>query len=208
MEGPVEPSSLRISDADRHEVAELLRTAAGEGRIDFDELDERLEAAYAARTYADLVPITADLPVSGQPSWHPPALPSPVVAGPASESHVAILNGLDRKGVWVVPQHLSVFAMMGGADLDLREAKFAAREVVITVNAFMGGAQITVGPHINVVMEGTGIMGGYSGPDDRVPAELDANSPTVRIRGVAIWGGVSVDRKPMPGQKRKRIGRR
>ena len=94
--------------------------------------------------------------------------------------------------------------MMGGADLDLREAKFAAQEVVITVNAFMGGAQITVGPHTHVVMEGAGIMGGYSGPDDKAPAELDANSPTVRIRGVAIWGGVSVDRKPMPGEKRKR----
>ena len=79
---------------------------------------------------------------------------------------------------------------------------------MITVNAFMGGAQIIVGPHTNVVMEGTGIMGGYSGPDDKVPAELDANSPTVRIRGVAIWGGVSVERKPMPGQKRKRFGRR
>ena len=99
------------------------------------------------------------------------------------------------------PRRMSVFAMMGGADLDLREAKFAAQEVVITVNAFMGGAQITVGPHTNVVMEGTGIMGGYSGPTDKVPAELDANSPTVRIRGVAVWGGVSVDRKPMPGQR-------
>jgi hypothetical protein len=74
---------------------------------------------------------------------------------------------------------------------------------VITINAFMGGAQITVGPHTNVVMEGTGIMGGYSGPDDgKVPAELDANSPTVRVRGVAIWGGVSVDRKPLRRKRR------
>ena len=212
MEGDLEPrrhdpATLRISDADRHQVAEILREAAGEGRIDIDELDERLEATYAARTYADLVPITFDLPAHGQQPAQVPASPSPVVQGPASESHVAILSGLDRKGVWVVPRQLSVFAMMGGADLDLREAKFAAQEVVITVNAFMGGAQITVGPHTNVVVEGIGIMGGYSGPDDRTPAELDANSPTVRVRGVAIWGGVSVDRKPMPGTKRKRLGR-
>jgi hypothetical protein len=214
MEGDLQPRStpdpalLRISDAERHQVAEILRTAAGDGRIDMEELDERLEATYAARTYADLVPITVDLPTGDQLPWQPPTLPSPVVPGPASESHVAILNGLDRKGAWVVPRRLSVFAMMGGADLDLREARFAAQEVVITVNAFMGGAQITVGPHTHVVMEGTGIMGGYSGPDDRVPAELDANSPTVRIRGVAIWGGVSVDRKAMPGVKRRRRDRR
>jgi hypothetical protein len=56
-------------------------------------------------------------------------------------------------------------------------------------------------------MEGIGIMGGYSGPDGRTPAELDVNSPTVRVRGVAIWGGVSVDRKPMPQPKRWRRGR-
>src|SRR4051812_30697521 len=206
MEGPLDrrpdPAMMRISDEERHQVAEILRTAAGEGRIDIEELDERLEATYAARTYADLVPITADLPVAGQRAWQQPARPSSVVAGPESENHVAILSGLDRKGAWVVPRRLSVFAMMGGADLDLRQAQFAAQEVVITVNCFMGGAQITVGPHTHVVMEGMGIMGGYSGPDDKVPAEVDASSPTVRIRGIAVWGGVSVERKPMPGEKR------
>ncbi|MBA2954093.1 DUF1707 domain-containing protein [Nocardioides sp. MAH-18] len=195
-----DPAQMRISDADRHRVAEILREAAGEGRLDLDELEERLGATYAARTYADLVPITLDLPVAGAatlPAQVSRAQASPVVPGPESESHVAILGGFDRKGVWIVPERLSVFAMMGGADLDLREAKFAAQEVVITVNCFMGGAQITVGPHVNVVMEGTGIMGGYSGPGDKVPAELDAGSPTVRVRGVAVWGGVAVERKAL-----------
>ncbi len=204
---PVDPSTLRISDAERHQVAEILREAAGEGRIDLEELDQRLEAAYAARTYADLVPITFDLPAhrpAGHPAPTPPPRPSPVVPGPDHEHHVAILSGLNRRGAWVVPRQLSVFAMMGGAELDLREASFAAPEVVITVNAFMGGAQITVGPHTHVVMEGIGIMGGYSGPDGRTPAELDASSPTVRVRGVAIWGGVSVERKPLSRKPRRR----
>ena len=196
MQGPLEPdrASMRISDDDRHRIAEILREAAGEGRLDIDELDERLEATYAARTYADLVPITHDLPVPAS-SAQSARSPSPVVPGPTAERHVAILGGFDRKGAWVVPRQLTIFALMGGADLDLREAKFAAQEVTITVNCFMGGAQITVGPHVNVVMEGTGIMGGYSGPGRRVPAELDDSSPTVRVRGVAIWGGVSVERK-------------
>jgi hypothetical protein len=202
-----DPSQLRISDADRHQVAEVLREAAGEGRIDLDELDERLEAAYAARTYADLVPITVDLPAAaathlptrlsaGHVAGAAAARPAPVVPGPAEERHVAILSGLDRKGVWVVPQHLTVLAFMGGVDLDLREAQFAGREVTITINAFLGGADITVNPHTHVIVEGTGIMGGYSGPSERAPAELDADSPIVRIRGVAILGGVSVTRKP------------
>ena len=203
MEGEPEPRTdpalLRVSDADRHQVAEILREAAGDGRIDLDELDERLEATYAARTYADLVPITMDLPAHPAPAapvQRPTSSPL-VVAGPDHENHVAILGGFDRKGVWTVPRQLSIFAMMGGADLDLREATFAAQEVVITINCFMGGAQITVGPHVNVVMEGTGIMGGYSGPGSTIPAEVDASSPTVRLRGVAIWGGVSVERKAL-----------
>jgi hypothetical protein len=197
-----DPSQLRISDEDRHQVAEVLREAAGEGRIDLAELDERLEATYSARTYADLVPITLDLPAAAAthlPTRAAASPPSPVVAGPAEERHVAIMSGFERKGVWVVPQHLTVFAFMGGADLDLCEAQFAAREVTITVNAIMGGADIKVSPHTHVILEGTGIMGGYSGPSDRTPAELDANSPIVRIRGFALMGGVSVSRERPPG---------
>jgi hypothetical protein len=183
-----DPTQLRISDADRHKVAEVLREAAGDGRIDLEELDERLAATYAARTYADLVPITLDLPSHLE---HPTA--------PKKQRNLAILSGVDRKGVWVVPEQLTVLALMGGANLDLRHARFAAQEVVLTINAFMGGASVIVGPHQNVIIEGTGIMGGYSGPSGLVAAQLDASSPTVRIKGLAIWGGVSVERKHVRG---------
>jgi len=61
---------LRASDADRDQVAERLRSAAGEGRIATDELDERLGAAFAARTYAELAAVVADLPGPG-PGAHP-----------------------------------------------------------------------------------------------------------------------------------------
>jgi Domain of unknown function (DUF1707) len=195
--GGTDPTRLRISDSERHQVAEILREAAGEGRLDMDELDQRLEATYAARTYADLVPITLDLPAHPhqRPVVKPAAALPDVVPGPDRESHFAILSGLSRKGVWVVPRQMTILALMGGAELDLRRAKFAAPEVVITINAFMGGAQVIVGPSTRVQMEGTGIMGGYSGPSGLVDATVDENSPVVRIKGVAIWGGVSVERK-------------
>lgn len=176
-------------------MAEILRRAAGDGRIDLTELDERLEATYAARTYADLVPITFDLPAQHD---HLPARAvgsAPAVRGPDHQRHLAIMSGVDRTGVWTVPPQLTVLALMGGANLDLRQAAFAAPEVVLTINAFMGGATVIVGPHHNVVIEGVGIMGGYSGPSGLVDAQLDESSPTVRIRGIAIWGGVSVERK-------------
>ena len=78
---------MRISDADRHQVAEILRQAAGEGRIDIDELDERLEATYAARTYADLVPITArPAGPAASRTTRPPAQPVAVGAGTRYET--------------------------------------------------------------------------------------------------------------------------
>jgi hypothetical protein len=55
-------SRLRISDADRSAAAERLRIALVEGRIGLTEYDTRLQAAYAATTYGELEPITADLP--------------------------------------------------------------------------------------------------------------------------------------------------
>lgn len=57
-------ATLRASDADREQVAEFLRHAAGEGRLLIDELEDRLGAALSAKTYAELDAIIADLPTS------------------------------------------------------------------------------------------------------------------------------------------------
>lgn len=64
-------AELRASDAEREAVAERLRRAAAEGRLDPDELDERVGRAYAARTRAELGPLTADLPLSPAPPGAP-----------------------------------------------------------------------------------------------------------------------------------------
>jgi uncharacterized membrane protein len=191
--GELDPLNMRVSDADRNKVAEILREAAGDGRIDFNELDERLEATYAAKTYAQLVPITHDL--------------APAVAtGSASvrrverERAVAIMGGVERRGIWTVPEHFSVFCLMGGAELDLRQARFSAPEVTFTINTFMGGANIIVNKSTNVIVHGVGIMGGYSAPRADPEVQLTADSPTVHVKGVAIMGGVSVVRKRMPGE--------
>src|SRR5215813_4027020 len=98
---PTDPRLMRASDADRERVAEVLRTAASEGRLHLDELDERLAAVYAARTYAELEPLTRDLP-TGHPLPTPHATPGPrqVVSGAGqatSGTAVAIMGGFERK---------------------------------------------------------------------------------------------------------------
>lgn len=57
-----ERARLRASDADREAVAQHLREALAEGRLDIDEYGQRLDQAFAARTLGDLEPLTADLP--------------------------------------------------------------------------------------------------------------------------------------------------
>ena len=58
--------SIRAGNADRERVVAQLNAAFSEGRLDVGELDERVAAAYAAKTLGELVPLTADLPVGHQ----------------------------------------------------------------------------------------------------------------------------------------------
>jgi Domain of unknown function (DUF1707) len=59
---PQSDPALRASDADRERVAERLREHVGAGRLSMDELSERLETVFAARTLGELEPPLADLP--------------------------------------------------------------------------------------------------------------------------------------------------
>jgi len=201
-----DPSRLRISDADRHKVSEVLRLAAGDGRLDLDELDERLEATYAAKTYGELVPITSDLPLPAAGTTPTPAGHQVLPPAVSHSSSVSVMGDCTRRGVWEVPARHSAFSVMGGITLDLREARFAAREVVIDAYAVMAGIDIVVNPSTRVVVEGLGIMGEFSEARAKVAAELSPDSPLVRVRGLALMAGVSVKRKAMPQPLRKRLG--
>ncbi len=70
MTPPSEPT-LRASDAEREQHADLLREHAAQGRLTVDELDERLDRVYAARTRGELAPVVADLPLAETPAPTP-----------------------------------------------------------------------------------------------------------------------------------------
>ena len=204
-------SMLRISDNDRQKVAEVLREAAGEGRIDLDELDERLELTWGARTYADLVPITADLhlPAHPEPARAPAPLQHPgstYVSVRGHASSTAIMSECKRQGVWSVPEHHSAFALLGSVVIDLRQAQFAAHDTQINASTIMGEVKIIVPAHVNVVIDGTPIMGEFGQGKDKTPVDVGPDSPTVRVRGMALMGSVTVQRQPAPGTPKKFLG--
>jgi Domain of unknown function (DUF1707)/Cell wall-active antibiotics response 4TMS YvqF len=192
------PGGMRASDADRERVAEALREAAAEGRLDLEELDQRLDQVFSAKTYAELAPITADIPSPGTTPL--PAVPRRPESfgierhGGAPENlALGIMGGFIRKGEWDVPPELSAVAIMGGGEIDLREARFTQGAVTIHVVAIMGGVQITVPEDADVQVNGIGIMGGF---DHSAAGGGSPGGPRIVINGVAFWGGVALQRKP------------
>jgi hypothetical protein len=199
LSGPADHGLMRVSDSDREQAAEVLREAAGQGRISLDELDERLEAAYAAKTYADLATVTRDLPQAGQaPSPARAAQVSRIGGTPRSKFSVAVMSGARRMGRWVVPRTYVAVAVMGGIELDLREAQFSEAEVTLHAYTVMGGIEITVPEDVEVDVSGLAFMGGFdhnaSGPG--VPG-----APQVRVLGFTLMGGVEVRRKPVKAKR-------
>ncbi|MDX3310736.1 DUF1707 SHOCT-like domain-containing protein [Streptomyces sp. NPDC054884] len=205
-------SDLRASDADRERVAEVLRDAVAEGRLDMTEFEERLEQTYQARTYRELAPITRDLPAPGVVappvvSLHKEPVPDGswagrIVGGEGSSTWaVAVMSGFQRKGRWTVPRRFTCVAFWGGGEIDLREADFAAGEVEISCFALMGGVQITVPPGVEVVVRGVGVMGGFDQRESGVVGEPGA--PRVVVTGFAFWGGVGVERKKTRAARRQ-----
>jgi hypothetical protein len=179
---------LRVSDAEREATVVRLREAGGEGRLTLEELAERVEAADAARTRGELDALTADLPEST--AWRDGATPD--VARKERRWIVAIMGGETRKGRWRPSRRTNAIAVMGGIDIDLREAQLADGAEILAIPV-MGAVSITVPEGVSVEMSGFALMGGNSGPDDRVlPLP---NSPVVRVRAFSLMGGVVVERK-------------
>ena len=195
-----DPASLRASDKDRESAAEVLREAAGEGRLSMTELDERLDAVYEAKTYAELEPIIRDLPhrvIAPDAAAVQASPPASAVersgAKPASGSAIAVMSGFSRKGDWVVPANFTAVVVMGGGELDLREAQFSAPEVNIHATAIMGAIAIIVPEDAEVQVTGVGLLGVFEhGPT----GAGRPGGPKIHIGGVAFWGAVDVRRKP------------
>ncbi|MEU5939627.1 DUF1707 domain-containing protein [Micromonospora sp. NPDC047548] len=197
---PVHPGQIRASNADRERVAAVLREAAAEGRLDLGELDERLGRLYAARTYAELGPLTQDLPAVGSPLF-PVPMPTYDGAAPVSRSGYALAGKFERSGPWSVGPEFTCLAFWGGGLVDLRDAIFTVGAVRIRAYALMGGLEIWVPEQATVHVTGVGVMGGF---DHRASGPGAPGAPTITVGGFALWGGVAIKRKPSAREARMR----
>ena len=101
------------------------------------------------------------------------------------------IGGMVRRGRWSVERRLVFIAVIGGMNLDLREAQLTAPEVVVTAVSVIGGVNLIVPPGIRVEVDHFGLVGGRNIDTDETP---EPDAPTVRLRAFAIIGGVKVRR--------------
>jgi len=157
--GPEEPqqaSELRASHADRDAVIGKLRVAAGDGRLTAEELDERLEIAFNAKTYGELATLTSDLPVSPTTDGElAPVTPKDVARISCTSGHAV------RDGRWVVPRRMEVKVTSGYVKLDLTEAIVSHPVLDIAAEVRSGHLRIITKPGISVDTDDVSVRSGH-----------------------------------------------
>ena len=193
------PARDEVTEDDRQAVTEALRRYTADGTLTLDEFADRVGVALAAGTRGEL-----DAAMSGLPVQAPTRVP-----GAATDTRrkkvtrwvVAVMSGNARKGRWRTGDSITAVAVMGGCELDFRQAELDAPEIHVTAIAVMGGIDITVPEGIEVQLTGFPIMGGKNLRLADVP--ILPGSPRIIVRAFPIMGGVEVKSKPLS----TRIGR-
>ncbi|MEV7597001.1 DUF1707 domain-containing protein [Kitasatospora sp. NPDC089797] len=174
----VEP---RAADADREAVADRLRTAAGEGRIDLGELEERLDRAYAARTYPELDALVADL--GGRPT-----------AGSEDGTDVLVLkptmSSIKQTGRWTVPRRIVAECRMMSIAIDFTEADCPHREVTVEATCRSGHIRLVVPAGWGVRIDGSSTNTGHI--INKAAATAEPGAPTITLVGHPGSGRIKI----------------
>ena len=157
------PGELRASHEDRDRVAELLRVAAGDGRLTAEELDERLEKALTARTYArarGAEPGPADRAGARQPG----------AAGLKPKDMIRIdrtSGWAKRDGRWLVPPRIEVRVKSGHITLDFTEAVIT--QPLLQIDADVGSGMLTLLTKPGIVVDADDVAVSSGGVKVRAP---------------------------------------
>jgi Domain of unknown function (DUF1707) len=148
-------SELRASHDDRDRVVELLRVAAGDGRLTAEELDERLELAMTARTYGELAKLVSDLPAPGGVADAPAPRVKDVVRLDCHSGQTV------RNGRWVVPQRMELRVTSGHIKLDFTQAVITQPSLQIDAEVRSGHLILITRPGIVIDTDDVVVRSGH-----------------------------------------------
>jgi hypothetical protein len=197
--------------AERERVVQTLSAHFAQDQLTLTEFEQRLERAYHVTAVDQLRLLVADLPavsphlaLQGTAAVGPALVPSSEVS--PRGAIFSVMGGQERTGSWIVPRQLKVVVLMGGAEVDLREARFGPGVTEIEVFVIMGGVNIIVPPGVRVESIGAAFMGGFELKAGDATA-LSPAHPVLRLSGLAIMGGVETETR-LPGESAKEAKRR
>jgi Domain of unknown function (DUF1707)/Cell wall-active antibiotics response 4TMS YvqF len=181
---PGAPGEINASDAERDAACERLREAGGEGRLTFEELADRIEAALGARTRGELARLTRDLPPATELATVPAGSELATPPGVAS----TVFGDLKRAGLWRVPAYSSWSTVFGDVKLDLREAHIERSPVTIHTRAIFGDIEVLVPEGVAVDLRVASLFGTVK----QLADAADPSAPRVVGTGRTIFGDVRV----------------
>jgi hypothetical protein len=172
---------MRVSDAERQHVADLLQKAVGRGLITLDEFAERTDRALTARTRGELNSVLVDL-ADIRPTDVPPA-EAPLLLQTGS-------GNVKQRGHWVVPRTITADCGMGNITIDFTEASCPHHEVTVRATVTSGNITLIVPRGWQVVLaEATTRMGSVVNKATDPP---NPNLPVLRVHGKARMGNVKI----------------
>ncbi|WP_437091304.1 DUF1707 SHOCT-like domain-containing protein [Streptomyces hundungensis] len=205
--------ALRASDADRDRIADILRDALAEGRLDATEHSERIDAVYRAKTLGELEPLVKDLPLHGdrpRPAAAAGPRETPETDTPVdAENMIAVFSSSTRKGRWRVGRRTNAFALFGNVEIDLTEALFEQRLTVINATAIFGNVEVRVPENLSLRGSGTGVFGNF---EVHTLEAGDPEAPVVVVNGYSVFGNIEAKPKrgkliaDLHGRLRKHLG--
>jgi hypothetical protein len=165
-----------------------------------EDFESRVDVAHRATSVEELRALLRDLPTPNLPVAAGAAT-QPVPRGSfpvAPREHtkengyaVAVMGGARRRGRWSPARVNHTISIMGGVELDFREALLPPGVTEVRIYTVMGGVEVIVPPNLTVESHGIGIMGGFEHAGDEY-RDYDPEAPVLRISGVAIMGGVDI----------------
>ncbi len=146
---------LRATHDDRNRVVEMLRVAAGDGRLTLEELDERVGAALTARTYGELAALVSDMPATLA------SLAGASAVTPKDEVRIDCHSGTARRdGPWMVPRRMEVRVTGGSVTLDFTEAVTWWPSLQLDVEVRAGSLRLVTKPGILVSTDDLAVQAG------------------------------------------------
>ncbi|MFI6210119.1 DUF1707 domain-containing protein [Streptomyces sp. NPDC051041] len=194
---PPAASELRASDADRDRVADILREALAEGRLTAEEHAERVEGVLSAKTVGELDVHIRDLPAAHapRPAPAPGRPPAGVIPADPDDTVVAVLSNAVRRGRWRPGRRIHVYAVFGSVEIDLSEALFEHRQVVVKVFSVLGNVEVRVPENVSLRGMGGGVLGNF---EVHTLDSAEPEAPVVYIDGWAVLG--NVEARPRRGR--------